>query len=200
MCENPCRCGFSATCGAPAHRSAGACFAPRAAFTAVGRRWRPRAPPLCRGKSCPGFGIPGQRGSLCRQGLKVLGPPQLGLPHLRLDLAGRPISKSKSMSYSLSSNLSCVLTTTLSSFLALLLLSGLTRGVCSWSYLAKVLRGRRPFLQQCWRWSRCAEALIKASLFCAHTRPWRWISGSSAPLPVGECLRFVSLAMSAGWV
>ena len=24
---------------------------------------------------------------------------------------------------------------------------------------------------RCWRWSRCAEAVIKASLVCAHTRP-----------------------------
>ena len=50
------------------------------------RRRRPRAPPLCRGKSFPGFGIPGQRGNICRQSRKDLSPPKLGSPKLVLEL------------------------------------------------------------------------------------------------------------------
>jgi len=47
---------------------------------------------------------------------------------------------------------------------------GFTRRVFLEQFGHTCERGKDPFCW-CWRWSRCAEAVIKASLVCAHTRP-----------------------------
>ena len=105
---------FSATCGAPARRSAGACSAPRApmrrppwhlasyaALTAAGDvPVRPR----CAGASrAPDLAFPANAATSAAKVAK--GSARL---NLRLNLACRPISLVESMSYSPSSNLSRV--------------------------------------------------------------------------------------------
>jgi len=84
----PVAAAFSATCDAPARRSAGACSAPRAVFTAA------RAPDLAfpaNAATCAA------KVAKCSTRLDV-----------RLNLVGRPVSLVESMSYSLSSHLSRV--------------------------------------------------------------------------------------------
>ena len=59
------------------------------------------------------------------------------------------------------------------------------RGVCSWNCLAKLEEGKDPFCSV-----GAGSGARKPDQGFSRLRPhssWRWISGSSAPLPVGEC-------------